>query len=239
MLHKLRVFWHELTRPMPLENNFSDYDAYWAARGFHGPSRRRAELIAPQIAPGSSVLDVGCGDGTILRHLKQTRGIGEAIGIDISAKAVEHVRAQGFQAAVVDVTSADFPAFLDGKSFDYIVVTEVIEHVQESEKVLESIRDHFTRAAFVSVPNTGFFLYRLRLLFGRFPIVLIQAHMKEHVRFWTYRDFRYWLDYLGFEVESVRVSAGLFFAPLAFLERWFPGLFASQIIYRIRRKTDS
>jgi len=74
------------------------------------------------------------------------------------------------------------------------------------------------------------------LLFGRFPVVMINEHIKEHIRFWTMNDFNYWCNYFGFEIEDMFVSAGLYFKPLAFLEKLCPSLFAQQIIYKIRNE---
>jgi len=76
-----------LFRPMPLDN-FKSYDEYWTKRGFHEPSRHRAEIISGYINKNSTILDVGCGDGTVLDYLSKNCSPKELIGVDISEKAV-------------------------------------------------------------------------------------------------------------------------------------------------------
>lgn len=238
MVKKIKTFFWELFRPMPLDNNFENYDEYWQNRGFHAPSLRRAKIISKYIKRNSKILDIGCGDGTIIEYLSKNNEPQEIIGIDISQKAVDYVKAKGFNAFEIDILSDKFTRFLENKKFDYIIITEVLEHVQEPEKVVIAIKNNFTKSIFVSIPNAGFFIHRLRLLFGRFPVIVIVQHIKEHIRFWTLKDFIYWCNYLGFKVDGTFVSTGLNFRPLIFLEKMFPGFFGYQIIYKISLKNE-
>jgi len=233
MINKIRILFQGIFKPMPLENNFKDYDEYWENRGFHAPSLGRAKIISKYIDPDSKILDIGCGDGTIIEYLSKNNKPKEIVGIDISKRAVDYVKEKGFDAFEIDILSEDFIKFLANKKFDYIIITEVLEHIKDPEKVILAIKNHFTKSIFVSIPNAGFFLHRLRLLFGRFPLVMIQQNIKEHIRFWTVKDFIYWSNYHGFKVKDYFVSSGLYFKPLSFLEKLFPSLFAQQIIYKI------
>lgn len=233
MIDKIKTLFKEIYRPMPLENNFVDYNDYWKNRGFCAPSLVKAKIISKHIESGCKILDIGCGDGTLIDYLKNNNNPSEIIGIDISQNAVDYVNARGNKAFVIDVLSDEFSKFLAGKEFDYIIITEVLEHVQDAEKVILTIRDHLTKVAFVSIPNAGFISHRLRFLFGRFPNVMIQQHVKEHIRFWTFKDFIYWCNYFGYKVDDYFVSSGLYFKPLSFLEKIWPSLFAQQIVYKI------
>lgn len=223
---------------MPLLDNFRNYDEYWGNRGFHAPSLGRAKIISKYIEPDSKILDIGCGDGTVIEYLSKNNQPKEIVGIDISKRAVNYVRNKGYNAFEIDVLSDNFTKFLKSKKFDYIIITEVLEHIQDPEKVITAIKNHFTKSVFVSIPNAGFFVHRIRLLFGKFPIVMIQQNIKEHIRFCTLKDFIYWCNYFGYEVEDYFVSAGLYFKPLAFLEKLFPSLFAQQIIYEIKNEKE-
>jgi len=236
MIKKIKIFFWELFRPMPLDNNFEDYDEYWQNRGFHAPSLHRAKIISKYIKTNSKILDIGCGDGTIIEYLSKNNNPEEIIGVDISKRAVDYVKEKGFNAFEIDMLSDEFTRFLENKKFDYIIITEVLEHVQEPEKVVAAIKNKFNKSIFISIPNAGFFIHRLRLLFGRFPVVVIVQHIKEHIRFWTAKDFIYWCNYLGFKVDNTFVSTGLNFKPLIFLEKMFPSFFGCQIIYKISLK---
>lgn len=238
MINKIKILFEEIFKPMPLENNFEDYDKYWQNRGFHAPSLNRAKIISKYIDPESKILDIGCGDGTVIEFLSKNNKPQKIMGIDISQRAVDYVNAMGYTAQTVDVFSNKFTDILKENEFDYIIVMEVLEHVQDPEIILTSIKNNFSKSLFVSIPNAGFFVNRARLIFGRFPLVLIQQHVKEHIRFWTLKDFIYWCDYLGFKVDDFFVSAGLNYKPLNFLEKIFPGLFGCQIIYKISIKNE-
>jgi methionine biosynthesis protein MetW len=236
VIRKVKRFFRALNMPMPLDANFKDYDEYWDNRGFHAPSMRRAQKIAAHVEPKSSFLDVGFGDGTVMEYLIENNKPKKVIGVDISQRAVDYVTEKGLTAHAFDVLSPEFEKFMKGKKFDYIIITEVLEHIQDAETVIETLRKHVNKAIFVSIPNAGFFAGRIRLLMGRFPLVMIQQHVKEHIRFWTLKDFIYWAGYHGFNVDKVIVSSGLGVRYLAFLEKLRPSLFADQFIYKISKK---
>lgn len=219
--------------PMMLDDDFRDYDEYWEKRGFHAPSLRRAQRLTKMIDNGSTLLDIGCGDGTVIDYLSKHNRLKSAEGIDISKRAVSHVQKKGYKAKVVDITSPEFNRFLRNKNYDYVVITEVLEHIYNPENVVKLLYGHVNKALFVSVPNTGFFLHRLRLLFGRFPMVTIQQHVKEHIRFWTMKDFIYWAEYHNYKVDKVVDISGMRIGPFKILERKMPGMFAPQILYKM------
>lgn len=218
---------------MPLDSNFKDYDEYWGNRGFNKPSTNRAKEISSFLEPNSSILDIGCGDGTVMEYININNNPKDIVGIDISKRAVDYVNSKGFRAYEIDVLSERFAEFMNGKSFDYIIITEVLEHIQDPEIVITLLRNHVEKCVFVSIPNAGFVRNRLRLLFGRFPLVVIQQHIKEHIRFWTLKDFKYWAEYHGYRVEKVIATSGTGIKNLSLLEKWLPSLFANQIMYKM------
>jgi len=203
---KIRELWEYLKKPMPLDE-FEDYDEYWEKRGSHAAPIRRAEIISEYIQPNSTILDVGCGDGTLIDYISKNNSPKEIIGIDVSKKAVEYTKRQGYKAYEIDITSNTFETFMKENNFDYIILTEVLEHIQEPEKVMLNLRESFNKSVFVSIPNSGLLYHRLRLLFGKFPVVVIAYHIKEHIRFWTHKDFLYWCGYLGFAIVNYRVCS--------------------------------
>jgi methionine biosynthesis protein MetW len=239
MLKQVKTFFKEISKPMPLGSNFKDYDQYWVKRGFDdaaAPAFNRAKKLAKFIKPNSTILDIGCGSGAVMDYLSKNITPKKIIGIDISKDSVNHVRENGFEAYEIDVLTDEFKAFIKDKKFDYIIITEVLEHIEDPEAVVTAIKSHFTKSIFVSIPNSGYFVHRIRLLFGKFPAVDIIQHIKEHIRFWTMKDFIYWADYYGYTVKNVVASSGLNIKPLRFLENVFPSFFANQIIYELAIK---
>lgn len=208
-----------------------DYDAYWDEKFQQGAGqlsdwrRRRAEVFAELLQPGDRVLDLGVGDGALLQYLIDRAGI-EGIGLDVSPKAVEFCQSQGLDVYLADVNEP-FDEYLT-PPVDYVILSEIIEHIPDPERLLNSLRPHVRQGIIVSVPNTGFHQHRLRLLFGRFPLQWIVTP-GEHLRFWTYTDFVWWAGQLDFEVVRAVPYQG---TPL--LKNVMPSLFAAAFVYLLR-----
>ena len=239
MIKKIRTLVKYLKELIPLEKDFKDYDSYWKSRGFNAPSLERAKIISQYLKKGKKILDVGCGDGTMMEYLQQNNEPRKIIGIDISSYAVEYVRRKGYDAQVMDASSEEFENFLESHNFDYIIITEVLEHLQEPEKIIKNIKKHCPGAIlFISIPNTGFIMHRLRLLFGKFPIVIIAEDIKEHIRFWTFSDFKYWCNFFGYKIKNYHSCAGSTKILGIDLGKIYPSLFATQIIFELKLKED-
>ncbi len=202
-----------------------DYTEYWRKRGELGYSRRYA-IFSRLIERGSSVLDIGCGDGSAIKHLERENAInGE--GLDISETGVLMARGKGVKASVADVSSA---AFEIKGVYDYIIISEVLEHIPRPEDLARKTRGHFRKGLIVSIPNTGHYIHRLRLLFGRFPVQWT-LHPGEHLRFWTLTDFESWADWLGFMIVGRASNTGF-----TGLYKLLPGLFADNFIFLLKEK---
>jgi len=238
MANVLQYLWKEITRPMPLER-FGDYNEYWQKRkDLHSTSDRypplhRARLIAEYIEPDSTILDIGCGDATLMEYLSSHTSPRKIVGIDISKESARNAIEKGYEAHEMDVTSEQFADFINNNNFDYIILTELLEHIRDPEQIMLLIKKNFNKSIFVSIPNAGYFAHRLRLLFGRFPIVVIMYHVQEHIRFWTHKDFLYWCSYLGYQVKNTR--AGSAFLNVEPLGDALPSLFAIQNIYELTK----
>jgi len=203
-----------------------DYEDYWRVRGHHS-FQPRYRIIAELIEPGSSVLDVGCGDGWLLEHLIQTRNV-TGFGIDISPEAVRMARKRGVPAEVGDVLT-----WQPDKEYEYVILSEVLEHLPNPEEVINKVRCCFRQAIIASIPNIGYYPHRLRLLLGRFPIQW-SLHPAEHLRFWTMVDFSDWIRTFDLEVEAVHSSDGFLV-----LHRYWPNLFGNQIVFVITRTASA
>ena len=115
------------------------------------------------------------------------------------------------------------------KTYDYISALEILEHIQNPENALIQLINKSNIAVFISFPNTGYIFYRLRFLLGRFPVQW-RLHPGEHLRFWTYKDLKWWLTKLNITNYKIHTYEGL-----PFLNKLFPSIFAEAFLIQINK----
>ncbi len=132
----------------------------------NGISRADFAAIAAWIKPGSRVLDLGCGDGSLLRYLKERRGI-TGTGVEIDDARVLACVKNGVPVIQSDLERglADFT----GNSFDYVVLSQTIQAVRNSEHIIREML-RVGREGIVTFPNFGYWKNRLQVLRGHMPV---------------------------------------------------------------------
>ena len=220
----------KLWEPAPMRD-FSDYDDYWHQRGEIRIVFGRWRLTADALPDSGTLIDVGCGTGEFLTYLRDHRHSGLTMkGVDGSAESVRMTQQRGFDATVVNLLSGALP-----EKAEYLTCFEVLEHIPDAEVALRAMRDACQKRIFISVPNIGYIGCRARLaLFGRFPLTTCVMHIKEHVRFWTVRDFRQWAESNGLRLVRARGTRGL--GPLY---RLSASLFSATVLYELEPMPQS
>lgn len=159
-------------------------------------------LVADMIERGARVLDVGCGDGALLKTLIDNRGV-DARGIELSQAGVNSCVAQGLSVIQGDADT-DLSAYPDD-SFDYVVLSQTLQATRNPRIVLEQLL-RIGRRAVVSFPNFGHWRVRMSLLFGgRMPVTenLTYAwYETPNIHFCTIRDFIDLCDTIDAKIES-------------------------------------
>ena len=146
------------------------------AEAARGPGGARVDhlLVAEMIEPGSRVLDVGCGDGELLKLL-EARGV-DGRGIELSREGVNECVAKGL--AVIqgdaDTDLADYP----NDAFDFVILSQTLQATRRPRVVLEHML-RIGQNAVVSFPNFGHWRIRLQILFGGHMPVPNQAASKS------------------------------------------------------------
>lgn len=193
-------------------------------------------LIAGMIAPGSRVLDIGCGDGDLLDHLFRTSGC-DARGIEIDMAQVTRAVAHGLPVMHGDADH-DLSQYPDG-AFDYVVLSRTLQAVERPAEVLRQML-RIGRRAIVSFPNFGHWMVRWQLLSsGRMPMTSVWArpwHETPNIHPCTIRDFFALCAEHGYLVERwLAVDEAGRRAPW----RRYPGLanlFGEQALFSLRRR---
>ncbi len=152
---------------------------------------RRVDLVRvmEMVAPGSRVLDVGCGDGELLRLLAEERNV-DGRGIELSQQGVNDCVAKGLSVVQGDADAdlADYP----DDAFDYVILSQTLQATRQPRVVLENML-RIGRRAIVSVPNFGHWSVRLQLaLRGRMPVTEQLSHSwydTPNIHFCTITDF--------------------------------------------------
>jgi methionine biosynthesis protein MetW len=131
-----------------------------------GQLRPDLALISNWIEPGSRILDLGCGDGTLLDHLARTRQV-RGYGLEIDPTKLSACIGRGVNAIQADVDDGlkDFAT----DSFDYVVLTQTLQALVRPDLALTEIL-RVGRRAIVTFPNFGHWRVRLQLLAGRMPL---------------------------------------------------------------------
>jgi len=164
------------------------------------PERWQDRLIIDTIPPGSRVLDLGCGDGELLAHLAEEKGV-VGQGVEVDPTAVLRCVERGVPVFQTDMDEG-LSSFPRG-SFDYVVLEETLQTLHHPVRVLEQML-HVGRHSIVSFPNFGYWKVRLDLLVrGRMPISGHLPHAwyeTPNIHLFSLLDFFDWTRESGIRV---------------------------------------
>jgi len=187
------------------------------------------QAIVELIEPKTKVLDLGCGDGTLLSHLIERKSC-HATGIEINEKAIYSCVEKGLTVSHDDFDSgiADF----SDKRFDYVILNESLQELLNPHKViLEALR--VGRKVIVGIPNFCTLSARCQIFFnGRVPVTRELPHEwynTPNLRFLSLKDFRAFCKDNGIRILKEVGITKTAKAPL------FPNLFAQIGIYLLEK----
>ena len=197
-----------------------------------GRERERFDfaVIANWIPPGERVLDLGCGDGKLLRYLRETKGV-EGYGVEI-----EHERVLACIKNDVDVIQIDIEGGLSGfedRSFNHVIISQALQAMFATETILNEML-RVAEEAVVSFPNFAYRANREAIAAGHMPVsedLPYEWYDTPNVRFFTIVDFEALCDRLGIAIRQ-RLAFDVFGQPVMD----DPNLNGSLAFYRLGRK---
>ena len=198
------------------------------SRNGNGFKRADFDAIAESIRPGSRVLDLGCGDGVLLKYLKGARDV-SGCGVEIDDANVLGCVTNG-----VNVIQSDLERGLsefESNSFDYVVLSLTLQAIMDGERIINDML-RVGREGIVTFPNFGHWKNRLQVLGGHMPVsdnLPYQWHDTPNVHLCTLSDFEDFCAGHSVRIMERKVLTGG--SPVSVL----PNLLGSIAVYRFQR----
>lgn len=179
------------------------------------------------------VLDIGCGDGELGEELKKNKN-SSVYGIDISEASVKEAEKKINKAYLCDIANEEIPEELKNTKFDYIVISEVLEHLMEPEKLLEKVKIFTNKETelIITVPNILFWKNRLKIFFGDFDYTETGLMDRGHVHFFSWESLKRILATCGYHIIDIKHHIPT--RGTKKIGKLFPGLFAYQFILKLK-----
>jgi methionine biosynthesis protein MetW len=186
------------------------------------------ELIADIVPAGSRVLDLGCGNGEMLAHLRDHKGC-TGYGIEIADANVLACVQRGID--VIQLNLEEGLALFDDRSFDVVLQIDTLQHLRNTEKMLRETA-RVGRIGIVSFPNFAHWPNRVNVLRGRMPVTRAlpyQWYDTPNIRVGTFADFEVLARSFGLTVtDSFGLQSGR-------AVRLWPNLRASVAVFKFEQ----
>ena len=192
-------------------------------------SRPDFAAIATLVKAGAKVLDLGCGDGSLLRYLRDTRDI-HGYGVEINDENVQACFNNGINVIQNDLESG-LSSFGSG-SFDYVILSQTLQAMRHTENLIKEMM-RVSKEGIVSFPNFGYWKNRLQVLSGYMPVSEVLPYQwfdTPNIHLCTIGDFERFCRQHGANILERRIMNGDHQISFA------PNLFGMLAFYRFERQ---
>lgn len=186
------------------------------------------EFFFKEISVNSSVLDLGCWTGRFGDKLKKEKKC-FVVGVDINKKALKIASERLDKVCLIDLgKSSDLFGAINNQIFDYIVLADVLEHLENPKDLLLVIKKSMRQNTklMISVPNIAYHEIRVNLLLGKFDYGKTGILDETHLRFFTRKSITKLIEDCGFKIEKFMWSG----------RKWWPELNAIQLVFVLSKK---
>lgn len=191
------------------------------------------DMIRDWIAPKARVLDLGCGNGTLLAQLKSTQQI-DGLGVEINPDNITAALTVGVNVIEHDIDQG-LSSFQDN-SFDTVVMTQTLQAIRYPDKALDEML-RVGRECIVTFPNFANWRCRLHLGFrGQMPVSKFMPYSwynTPNIHFCTIIDFQRLCEEKGISIMN-RAYVDASNTETSIVRTW-PNLLATSAIYRISK----
>ena len=200
----------------------------------------RADLatIAKWIKPDSSILDLGCGDGTLIKYLRNHQSV-RAFGLEIDEKNIEACVKEGINVIQANLNNG-LKTYFSENSFDYVIMTQTLQATQKPNLLIDEML-RVGNEGIVTFPNMAHWKARLQLgLGGYMPVTKYLPHEwfnTPNIHLCTVRDFKRLCKKQ--DIKILQTSYVDFqHSKSTILMKLFPNLFGEIAIFRICKKLN-
>ena len=184
--------------------------------------------IAAWVRPGAKVLDLGCGDGSLLKYLAGTRNV-RGYGVEINDANVEVCIKNHVNVIQMDLEAG--LSIFESNSFDCVILSQTLQAMKHTETIVREML-RVGRQGIVTFPNFGHWRHRLQVIRGRMPVsdeLPYQWYDTPNIHLCTLKDFERFCEEQGIQIlERVVIDNGRTIA-------LFPNLLGSLAVYRFER----
>lgn len=160
------------------------------------------ELILSEIPSGARVLDLGCGNGSLLERLRDEKGV-NGYGVEISEDGVSMCLEKGLYSYQGDIDEG-LTDYKDN-AFDFVILNQTLQSTKRPDYVLHEIL-RICKNTIISFPNFGYYVTRLQLLFnGTMPInnlLPFEWYESPNIHLLTIKDFQILCSDNGYPIKK-------------------------------------
>ena len=192
-------------------------------------SRPDFVAIAALVKSGARVLDLGCGDGSLLRYLRDACDV-HGYGVEIDDENIQACFNNGINVIQSDLESG-LSSFESG-SFDYVILSQTLQAMKHTEGIIKEMM-RVSKEGIVSFPNFGYWKNRLQVICGHMPVSEVLPYQwfdTPNIHLCTLGDFERFCRQHGARILERRIMNGDHQISFA------PNLFGMLAFYRFERQ---